>query len=120
MPEQRARYRLLGCAIEERVSGAQFEDPLRRTPFARQKRCREPALPGEEDELPERLDLRLCRCETRHAMLHQGRSAEQRAVVKVEANRPVPVAEQPMLDMRRIDLDRNSDIILRPWQARGD
>lgn len=38
-------------------------------------------------------------------MLHQGRPAEQRAVVKVEANGPVTVAEQPMLDMRRIDLD---------------
>lgn len=47
-PEQRARDRLLGRAFEKRVSGAQFENPLRRTPFAGQKRCREPALPGEE------------------------------------------------------------------------
>ena len=119
MPEQRARNRLLRYAFEERISGAQLEDPLRRTPFAGQKRSGQPTLPGEKDELPERLDLRLCRCEPRHAMLHQSRSAEQRAIVKIEANRPVPVTEQPMLDMRRVDLDRHSDIILRPWQARG-
>ncbi len=48
--------------------------------------------------------LRLQICDP---LLHVGGTAEQRAALKVEANCPMAIAEQPVLDMVGIDFNRN-------------
>lgn len=90
------------------ASPAQLADPPRGLALARYHRRGQMTCAGQDDKLLKRIELQSGRLQTCDPLLHVSGTAEQRAALKVEANCPMAIAEQPVLDMVGIDFNRNN------------